>query len=191
MNRWACVPLIVALAQGAAAQDSGAVKLRLSLEEGAHVGRRAPAVVLPYATADSAGPTTQPFDLAKELDHVVVLIFYLRDDAPGAAEDWRAIAAHEPPAPGGGVVIVGIAADSIAAHVRFARKLQLPFKLLSDRTRAVARRYGAVRGREISPLLVVVGRGGQVRYVDAQFAPRVAASYVHLDAAIRAAKELR
>ena len=87
---------------------------------------------------------TQPFDLAKELDHVVVLIFYLRDDAPGAAEDWRAIAAHEPPAPGGGVVIVGIAADSIAAHVRFARKLQLPFKLLSDRTR---RRRPALRRR--------------------------------------------
>jgi peroxiredoxin len=191
MTRWAFIPLIAALVHGAAAQDSGAVKLRLSLEEGAHVGRRAPALVLPYATADSAGPASQPFDLAKELGHVVVLIFYPRDDAAGAAEDWRAIAAHEPPPPGGGVVIVGIAADSIAAHVRFARELQLPFKLLSDRTRAVARRYGAVRGRESAPLLVVVGRGGQVRYVDPQFAPRAAASYVHLDAAIRAAKELR
>jgi peroxiredoxin Q/BCP len=183
--------LIAVLAHRAAAQDSGAVKLRLSLEEGAHVGRRAPAVILPYATADSAGPAGQPFDLAKELDHVVVLIFFPRDDAPGAAEDWRAIAAHEPPQPGGGVVIVGIAKDSIAAHVRFARELQLPFKLLSDPTRAVARRYGAVRGPEIAPLLVVVGRGGRVRYVDAQFAPRAAESYVHLDAAIRAAKELR
>jgi peroxiredoxin len=191
VNRWALVLLVLSLARGAAAQDSGAVKLRLSLEEGAHVGRRAPALVLPYATADSAGPASQPFDLAKELDHVVVLIFFPRHDAPGAAEDWRAIAGHEPPPPGGGVVIVGIANDSIAALVRFAGEQQLPFKLLSDRTLAVARRYGAVSGREIAPLLVVVGRGGRVRYVDAQFAPRVAGSYVHLDAAIRAAKELR
>ena len=191
MKRCAFILLIAVLAHGAAAQDSGAVKLRLSLEDGAHVGRRAPALVLPYATADSAGPATQPFDLAKELDHVVVLIFYPGDAVPGAVEDWRAVAAHEPPQRGRGVVIVGIAADSVAAHVNFARESQLPFKLLSDRTLGVARRYGAVHGREIAPLLVVVGRGGRVRYVDAQFAPRVAESYVHLDAAIRAAKELR
>jgi len=191
MNRWAFALLTMVLAHEAAAQDSGAVKLRLSLEEGVHVGRRAPSLVLPYATADSAGPASQPFDLGKEVDHVVVLIFYPRDAAPGVAEDWRAIAAHEPTPAGGGVVIVGISADSVSAHVRFARELRLPFKLLSDRTLAVARRYGAIHGREIAPMLVVVGRGGRVRYVDPQFAPRVAESYVHLDAAIRAAKELR
>ena len=191
MNRWAFVLLTAVLAHQAGAQDSGAVKLRLSLEEGVHVGRRAPALVLPYATADSAGPASQPFDLAKEVDQVVVLIFYPRDEVPGVAEDWRAIVAHEPPPAGGGVELVGISADSVAAHVRFARELGLPFKLLSDRTLAVARRYGAIRGREIAPMLVVVGRGGRVRYVDPQFAPRIAASYVHLDAAIRTAKELR
>jgi peroxiredoxin Q/BCP len=191
MTRWVLALLAAAVAHPAAAQDSGAVKLRLTLEEGAHVGHRAPAVVLPYATADSAGPAGQPFDLAKELDHVVVLIFFPRDAAPGAAEDWRAIAAHEPNPAASGVVLAGISADSVATHVRFARDLQLPFKLLSDRTLAVARRYGAVRGREIAPMLVVVGRGGQVRYVDAQFAPRSAESYVHLDAAIRTARELR
>jgi peroxiredoxin Q/BCP len=193
MKRWmffACVLCAVASAHRVTAQDSGAVKLKLSLEEGAHVGRRAPVLVLPYATADSAGPAGQPFDLAKELDQVVVLIFFPHDAAPGADADWRAIAAHEPLS-ASGVVVAGISADSIAAQVRFAAQVHLPFKLLSDRSLAVARRYGAVHGREISPLLVVVGRGGLVRYVDPQFAPRAAESYVHLDAAIRAARELR
>ena len=142
--------------------------------------------------AECAAPYEPP-GLARKLqfDQGFVLIFYPRDEVPGVAEDWRAILAHEPPPAGGGVELVGISADSVAAHVRFARELGLPFKLLSDRTLAVARRYGAIRGREIAPMLVVVGRGGRVRYVDPQFAPRIAESYVHLDAAIRTEKELR
>lgn len=191
MTRWFLVLLMAVVAPSAVAQDSGALRLRFSLEDGAHVGHRAPAVVLPYATADSVGPASQPFDLARELGHVVVLIFYPGDAAAGSADDWRAIAAHEQRPVGGGVVIAGISADSVARHVRFARQLQLPFKLLSDRSLAVARRYGAVRGRAIMPLLVVVGRGGRVHYVDAQFAPRLAGSYVRLDAAIQAAWESR
>ena len=94
--RWFLLLLTVAIAREASAQDSSALKLRLSLEEGAHVGRRAPAVLLPYATADSAGPASQPFDLAKELGHVVVLIFYPGNAAPGAGDDWRAAS---PPIP--------------------------------------------------------------------------------------------
>ena len=189
--RWFLLLLTVAIARETSAQDSSALKLRLSLEEGAHVGRRAPAVLLPYATADSAGPASQPFDLAKELGHVVVLIFYPGNAAPGAGDDWHAIAAHEPRPPGGDVVVVGISADSVVGQVRFARELQLPFKLLSDRARAAARRYGAVRGRSIAPLLVLVGRDGLVGYVDTRFAPLAAESYVHLDAAIQAAREAR
>lgn len=188
MTRIIAAALVLLAAQAAAAQDSGAVKLRLSLEEGAHVGHRAPSVVLPYATADSAGPATQPFNLAREIDRVVVLIFTRNDGDPGSADDWRAFAAHESRLPPG-VIVVGITADSLATHVRFARELQLPFKLLSDHNSLVTRRYGARRGGSIAPLLVVVGRGGVVRYVDPQFAPRDAASYVQLDAAIRAARE--
>jgi peroxiredoxin len=191
VRRWFLLLLALVIARGVSAQDSSALRLRLSLEEGAHVGRRAPAVLLPYATADSAGPASQPFDLAKELGHVVVLIFYPGAAEPGAGDDWRAIAANEPRPPSAGVVIAGISADSVAEQVRFARELQLPFKLLSDKSRAVARRYGAVRGRSIAPLLVVVGRDGRVRYVDPRFAPRSAESYVHLDVAIQAAREAR
>ncbi|MGH7524119.1 MAG: redoxin domain-containing protein [Gemmatimonadales bacterium] len=190
MTRGIVLALVVLAAHGAAAQDSGAVKLRFSLEEGAHVGRRAPSVVLPYATADSAGPITQPFNLAREIDRVVVLIFTRKDAVPGSADDWRAFAAHESRLPPG-VIVVGVTSDSIAEHVRFARQLQLPYKLLSDHNASVTRRYGAMHGGTITPLLVVVGRGGVVRYVDPQFAPRDPASYVQLDTAIRAARERR
>ena len=181
---------LVLMAHAASAQDSSALKLRLTLEEGAHVGRRAPPVVLPYATADSAGPVNQPFDLRKEIDRVVVLIFYPGDAAAGSADQWRAIAAHEG-GNGRDVLIVGISPDSIAAQVRFARELSLPFKLLSDRSLTVARRYGAVTGRAIVPFVVVVGRGGRLRFVDSAFDARSGQSFARLDAAIRSARKLQ
>ena len=193
MNRGAYLSVAVAfaVARGMPAQDSGAVKLRLSLEEGATVGRAAPPIVLPYATADSAGPASQPFDLAKELGHVVVLIFYPGNAAPASADNWRAIAAHAQPWLDAGVVVAGLGPDPLDAHVQFARRLQLPFKLLSDKSSAVARRYGVVRGKSARTMLVLIGRDGRVRYVDPAFAPRDTASYVHLDAAIQAAREAR
>jgi peroxiredoxin len=174
-----------------AAQDAGALHLRLSVEQGVHLGRQAPSIVIPYATRDSAGPASQPFDLAKELGHVVVLVFYPGDAVAGAADDWRAIMAHEASLAGTDVVLAGISADPVATQVRFAAQLALPFKLLSDNDWSVTRRYGAMRGKAARPLLIVVGRDGQVRYIDDRFAPRDAATWTRADAAIRATRAAR
>ncbi|HEY4099802.1 MAG TPA: redoxin domain-containing protein [Gemmatimonadales bacterium] len=187
---WRAVALaMLCSAAPLAAQDSGAVHLRLSVEQGVHAGRQAPPIVIPYATRDSAGPASQPFDLSKELGHVVVVVFYPGDAAPGAADDWRAILSHEGAlAVTPDMVLVGISADPLPVQVRFAADLALPFKLLSDKNWSVTRRYGALRGKAARPMLIVVGRDGQVRYVDDQFAPRDAATWTRVDAAIRAAR---
>jgi peroxiredoxin len=190
IRRLAIIGLFV-VAHAAAAQDSGAVKLRLSLEDAARVGRPAPAVVLPYATADSAGPATQPFDLSKELGRIVVLVFYPGDSTGTASGDWQAVVQHEQAALDAGVVVVGIAPDPVERHVAFAREHALPFKLLTDRGSLVSRRYGFGRGNRSRWAAVVIGRDGRVRYVDPQFAPGAGGSYVHMDAAIRAARERR
>ena len=180
--------LLAVLAAPASAQrDSGTLHLRLSVQEGVHVGRTAPAIVLPYATRDSAGPASQPFDLAKELGHVVVVIFYGGDGAPGAADQWRAIAAHEG-APAADLVVTGISADSVATHVRFARNLDLPYKLLSDVDRSVARQYAAARGKVTQSEVIVVGRDGVVRYLDSAFNPLDPGAWPPIDAAVKAAR---
>jgi peroxiredoxin len=182
------VATMLVVAGRAAAQDTSGVHVRLSLAEDAHVGHDAPPIVLPYATADSAGPRDQPFDLRKELGHVVVLVFYPGDASPGATDAWRTIVGHQPPLHGPNLVLAGISPDSIPAHVAFARAAVLPVKLLSDPHGAVARRYGVAPGKHAPFAAVVVGRDGTVRYIDDRFAPRNAASYVHLDAAVRAAR---
>lgn len=169
--------------------DTGAIRVRIGLEEGVKVGRQAPQVRLPYATKDGLGPADQPFDLAKELGHVVVLAFFPGDFTPGCVAEWQAFRDRAPTMFGADVVVAGISADSLASHVRFAAEYDLPFKFLSDSSLTVLRRYAFVDGARSRRAVVVVGRDGRVRYVDAGFAALDPLSYVHLGAAIQAAKE--
>jgi peroxiredoxin Q/BCP len=191
MRRLFLLPVaMLCLAGRAAAQsDTGAIAIRLGLEEGVKVGREAPMVRLPYATKDGLGPADQPFDLAKELGRVVVLAFYPGDFTPGCVAEWQAFRDRAETMFGPDVVVAGISADSLDSHVRFAAEFDLPFKFLSDPSLTVMRRYSFVDGTRSRRAVVVVGRDGRVRYVDPGFAALDPQSYVHLGAAIKAAKE--
>lgn len=176
---WGTVPAV-------AQDNSDPISIRLRVEEDVRVGRQAPQVVLPYATSQGAGPADQPFDLRKELGHVVVLAFYPGDFTPGCLAEWRALSDRAGTLFGPGVVLAGISVDPIESHVRFARELELParFKLLSDTGLSVTRRYGLASGDVARRAVVVIGRDGIVRYFDPAFAALDPASYNHLEAAI-------
>lgn len=184
---------LVALAPVALhAQDQGSsnpsgISVQLRLAEELEVGKSAPAIIAPYATADGLGPADQPFDLAKELGRVVVLAFYPGDFTPGCIAEWQAFRDRRESLFGEGVEVVGISADSLESHVRFAREYQLPFKLVSDPDRRIAGSYSTVDGRRINRSVVVVGRDGIIRYIDPSFVALDPQSYSHLRAAIEAA----
>ena len=173
----------------ASSAQSAEIKLKLALEDPPRVGRSAPALTLPYATAAGIGPADQPFELAKEIGRIVVIAFYPGDFTPGCTAEWRAFRDSADTLFGAGVIVVGISRDSLASHQRFAQELQLPFKLLSDPDLAVARRYAAVDGSRAMRVVLVVGRDGRVRFVDSAFSSVDAQSYSHLAAAVAAAKE--
>lgn len=190
-SRGAILMAIVMITAPLSAQDGGGAPLpvRLRVSGEVRVGRPAPPVVLPYATQAGHGPADQPFTLAKELGHVVVLVFHPGDFTPGSMAQWRGLRERAATLFPAGVVVVGISTDSLDTHVRFARELDLPFKLTSDPDLSVARSYGAADGSRAKRMTVVVGPGGQVRYVDAAFAVLDPQSYVHLGAAIESAKK--
>lgn len=184
--------LLLTLAMPAAAQDGDQpVKLRLLLDDAPSVGRKAPAIVLPYATRSGVGPADQPFSLAREIGRVVVLVFYPGNFIAASTAEWQALRERSATLAPDGVVLVGISTDSLVSHVRFASGLDLPFKLLSDGDRAIIQRYGVSDGPRARRAVVVVGPDGTVRYLDPAFAVLDPESYVHLAAAIRAAKENR
>ena len=62
----------------------------------------------------------------------VVLYFYPKDNTPGCTRQACAFAASYQQFRQSDVVVIGISKDSVASHVKFAQKYDLPFVLLSD-----------------------------------------------------------
>lgn len=62
----------------------------------------------------------------------VVLYFYPRDNTPGCTRQACAFAGAYADFKTLDAVVIGISKDSVASHLKFAQKFDLPFVLLSD-----------------------------------------------------------
>ena len=62
----------------------------------------------------------------------IVLYFYPKDNTPGCTRQACAFAGAYAEFEQLGVTVIGISKDSVASHIRFAEKYNLPFVLLSD-----------------------------------------------------------
>ena len=62
----------------------------------------------------------------------VVLYFYPKDNTPGCTRQACAFAASYEQFKAQDTVVIGISKDSVASHLKFAQKYDLPFILLSD-----------------------------------------------------------
>jgi peroxiredoxin Q/BCP len=76
--------------------------------------------------------------------HLVVLYFYPKDFTPGCTaeacsfrDDYKAYEER-------GAVVVGVSLDSVESHAKFSEHHSLPFTLLSDNRKEVAKAYGVL-----------------------------------------------
>ena len=72
----------------------------------------------------------------------VVLYFYPKDNTPGCTKQACAFAASYEAFKAQDVAVIGVSKDSVASHVKFAEKYELPFILLSDPERQAIEPYG-------------------------------------------------
>lgn len=100
------------------------------------VGQKAPA----FSLKNSDGKTVKLSDFKGKK---VVLYFYPRDMTPGCTteacnfrDDYSALQKK-------GVEVIGVSADDVASHKKFADKYSLPFTLVSDPEHAMIEKYGA------------------------------------------------
>ena len=89
------------------------------------IGMKAPEFTL----SDKDGNTVSLSDFVGKK---VVLYFYPKDNTPGCTRQACAFAATYEGFKAKDVVVIGISKDSIASHLKFAQKHDLPFILLSD-----------------------------------------------------------
>ena len=141
---------------------------------------------LPWASKEGVGPADQPYDLALDRGKTVVLAFYPRDFTNGCTAEMRTFAEQYDSLFGAEVVVLGISTDPLETHSRFAASLGLPFRLLSDPTQEVARRYASNdRSGYLRRTVYVVGPDGKVQYRNLRFNALDPKHYAELGAAVR------
>ena len=82
------------------------------------------------------------FTLSSLLGKKIVLYFYPKDNTPGCTRQACAFAGAYKQFEAKGIEVIGISKDSVASHVKFAEKYDLPFILLSDPDRVAIEAYG-------------------------------------------------
>ena len=75
-------------------------------------------------------------------NHIVVLYFYPRDDTPGCTAEACSFRDANREMQKRGVVVLGVSADSLESHRKFADKYGLKYPLLADTDTTVSQLYG-------------------------------------------------
>ena len=72
----------------------------------------------------------------------VVLYFYPKDNTPGCTVEACNLRDHNPIFQKSGYQIIGVSADSVASHDKFAKRFGLPFPLIADTDKIICNAYG-------------------------------------------------
>lgn len=79
----------------------------------------------------------------------VVLYFYPRDNTPGCTRQACAFSQNYEEFRNRDVVVIGVSKDSVASHLKFAQKYDLPFILLSDPELKAIQAYGVWQEKKL------------------------------------------
>jgi peroxiredoxin Q/BCP len=98
-------------------------------------GDRVPAFEL---SADDGRPVSDQSLLGRRY----VVYFYPKDDTPGCTTQACSLRDNFERLMATGVEVFGVSPDSVASHVKFRKKYELPYRLLSDVGHHVADAFG-------------------------------------------------
>ena len=126
-----------------------------------HIGDPAPDFELPSQSGQAVSLSS--FRGKKS----VVLYFYPKDDTSGCTAESCAFRDQYDVFQEAGAEIIGVSADSLESHRKFAGKYQLPFHLLSDGDGKLRRLYGVKATLGILPgrVTFVIDKVGVVRHM--------------------------
>ncbi len=101
-----------------------------------------------------------------------VLYFYPKDDTPGCTAQACNMRDEFERVTSRGLEVFGVSPDSVASHVKFKEKYELPYPLLSDEGHAAADAYGVwvekqFRGRRymgVERSSFIIGADGRVEH---------------------------
>ena len=100
------------------------------------IGEKAPEFSLPNQNGETVSLSTY---LGEK--HIV-LYFYPKDETPGCTKEACGFRDRYEAFLEAGAEVIGVSADSVGSHQKFASQRSLPFQLLSDPHKELSKRYG-------------------------------------------------
>jgi len=91
----------------------------------------------------------EPVSLSDFLGKKVIVYFYPKDNTPGCTRQACAFASAYEEFKEIDAVVIGISKDSVASHLKFAEKYELPFILLSDPDLQAIESYGVWQEKKL------------------------------------------
>jgi len=100
----------------------------------------------------------EDFELYKNLDKPILLVFYPKDDTPVCSAQLSDYNSNLNDFKERGINVIGISADSVQSHFEFCGKISLNFPILSDIEKKVSKQYDAINFLGMSKrILVLIG----------------------------------
>lgn len=130
-------------------------------------GDKAPDFTLPA----TGGNTVSLSDFRGQKN--VVLYFYPKDNSSGCSKEATSFRDLMPEFEKADAVVLGVSADSLESHEKFARDYSLPFPLLSDESKEVSTAHGVFKeknmyGRKVMGIertTLVIDKEGVIRKI--------------------------
>ncbi len=121
---------------------------------------------------------------------ITIIYFYPKDDTPGCTKEACSFRDSYEGFSAAGVTVIGISADDVASHKKFAQKYNLPFTLLADSENKVRQAFGVkadLFGLLPGRVTFVIDKNGKVSHV---FSSQMNAE-MHVKESLAAVKKLK
>lgn len=98
---------------------------------------------------------------------VVVLYFYPKDFTLGCTAEACSFRDNYKLYQSKGAVVIGVSLDSVESHSKFSEKYNLPFAILSDRNKEVAKAYGVLGlgGFLTKRVTFIINKNGKITHI--------------------------
>jgi peroxiredoxin Q/BCP len=119
---------------------------------------------------------------------VVVLYFYPKDFTPGCTAEACGFRDNYKLYQDKGAMVIGISVDSVESHSKFSEKYNLPFSILSDSSKEVAKAYGVlgIGGFLARRITFIINKEGKITHIF----PKVDVK-LHTEEVLKALEELQ
>jgi peroxiredoxin Q/BCP len=103
----------------------------------------------------------------------IILYFYPKDDTKGCTAEACGIRDTMEEFKGLDAIVLGVSFDSVDSHKAFIAKYKLPFVLLADTGKKIAKTYGVAddSSKVASRVTFVINKAGKIAFVDPKVNP--------------------